>query len=182
MQVLGISSSPRKDGNSDVAAKTILQVLRGLGQTEFVRIADYHVKHCLGCGRCRQLRRCVIEDDDLHRLVDKWRAADWLVVCSPVYWSSPPGVMKNFIDRTVSFYAHPAPLFEDKKVVLATIAAENGFELHNELLSGWLRCYGAHIVGSIDLYAWEKNDLAQDSSQIARLEGLAAGIMRIALS
>jgi multimeric flavodoxin WrbA len=179
MKVLGVSGSPRKDGNSDVAAKTILETLRDLGETEFIRIADYNIEHCIGCGRHWKLQRCVIQHDDLQQLLNKWREADLLIVSTPVYWLSPPGVMKDFIDRTVSLGTDPVPPFKNKKVALVTVAAENGFELQNELLSRWLRRYEAQIIGSIELYAWQKNDLAQDRSQIAKLKEFASDIIRV---
>jgi multimeric flavodoxin WrbA len=174
MKILGVSGSPRKDGNSDVAARTILETLRDFGETEFIRIADYDIEHCIGCGRCWESHRCAIEHDDLQPLLDKWREADLLIVSAPVYWLSPPGVMKDFIDRTFSVATHPVPPFKDKKVALVTIAAENGFELLTELLSRWLRHYGAEIIGDIEVYAWEKNDLVHDSSQMAKLREFAS--------
>ena len=66
MKILGVSGSPRKDGNSDVAARTILETMRDFGETEFIRIADYDIEHCIGCGRCWESHRCAIEHDDLH--------------------------------------------------------------------------------------------------------------------
>jgi multimeric flavodoxin WrbA len=174
MKILGVSGSPRRDGNSDVAARTILETLRGLGETEFIRIADYDIEHCVGCGRCWELHRCAIEHDDLQQLLNKWGEADLLIVSVPVYWLSPPGLMKDFIDRTVSVGTHPIPPFQGKKVALVTVAAENGFELLNELLSRWLRRFGAQIIGDIKVYAWEKNDLAHDGSQIAKLKEFAS--------
>jgi multimeric flavodoxin WrbA len=33
MKVIAVSGSPREEGNSDVAARTILAALRGLGET-----------------------------------------------------------------------------------------------------------------------------------------------------
>jgi multimeric flavodoxin WrbA len=177
MKALGISGSPRKGGNSDVAAKAILEALRHRAETEFIRIADYTIEHCIGCGRCRTLQRCVIEHDDLHLLLEKWKAADLLVVSAPVYWLSPPGVMKDFIDRTVSLNTHPVPPFNGKRVALVTVAAENGFELQYELLSRWLRHYGARIVGHIDVYAWERDELLHDAAQMARLQDFAAEIV-----
>ena len=63
MKVLAVSGSPREGGNSDVAARTILNALRDLGETELVRVADYAIRHCTGCGRCWKLQRCVIRND-----------------------------------------------------------------------------------------------------------------------
>jgi len=176
MKVIAVSGSPREEGNSDVAARTILAALRGLGETELVRVADYAVRHCTGCGRCRKLQQCVVQDDQFRELVEKWKEADLLIISDPVYWLNPPGIMKDFIDRTVSLVNQPTPPFENISVALVTIAAENGFELHNELLSRWLQTQGAQLIGSINLYAWDKNDLAHDRPQKLKLERFASEI------
>lgn len=176
MKVLAVSGSPRQDGNSDVAAKTMLDALCDLGETELVRVADYAIGHCTGCGRCWKLQQCVIQNDQFRELVEKWKAAELLILSDPVYWLNPPGIVKDFIDRTVSLVNQPTPPFESTKVALVTIAAENGFELHNELLSRWLRAQGARVIGSINVYAWDKDDLAHDDAQRERLEGFASKI------
>jgi multimeric flavodoxin WrbA len=176
MKVIAASGSPREKGNSDVAAKTILAALRDLGETEFIRVADYAVRHCAGCGRCKKLQRCVIQDDQFRELVAKWKEADLLIISDPVYWMNPPGIMKDFIDRTVSFINQPIRPFANIKVALVTVAAEDGFELHNELLSGWLSAQGAQLIGSIDVYAWDKDDLAHDRPQTLKLEKFASEI------
>jgi len=156
----------------------MLATLDALGETELVRVADYTIRHCAGCGRCRKLQQCVIQDDQFRELVAKWKEADLLVISDPVYWLNPPGIMKDFIDRTVSFVNQPTPPFESIKTVLVTIAAENGFELHNELLSRWLRTQGAQIIGSMDLYAWERDDLAHDRPQRLKLQRFAREILQ----
>jgi multimeric flavodoxin WrbA len=176
VKVLGVSGSPRKGGNSDVAAKTILETLGDLGETEFIRIADYTIKHCMGCARCWKSHQCVIGDDDFLKLFRKWMEADLLIISDPVYWLNPPGIVKDFIDRTFSVVNQPALSFANTKVALVTVAAENGFELHNELLSRWLKVHDAQVIGSIDVYASGKNDLVEDRSQIKKLEEFSAEI------
>jgi hypothetical protein len=84
--------------------------------------------------------------------------------------------VKDFIDRTFSVVNQPALSFANTKVALVTVAAENGFELHNELLSRWLRVHDAQVIGSIDVYAFGKNDLVEDRSQIKKLEEFSAEI------
>ena len=102
-------------GIQTLQQKKALETLRDLGETEFIRIADYNIEHCIGCGRHWKLQRCVIQHDDLPELLNKWREADLLIVSAPVYWLSPPGVMKDFIDRTVSLGTDPVPAFKNKK-------------------------------------------------------------------
>jgi multimeric flavodoxin WrbA len=175
-----ISASPREGGNSDTAALAIREVLQRTIDTEFIRVADYDIRHCMGCGTCWGLHRCVIEDDDLDKLLGKCRSADVLVICSPVYWLNPPGIMKDFVDRTLSLGAGTSPVFDGKKVALATVAAENGFELHNELLSRWVKRFGAQVIATIDLYAGGKGDLAADGAQMEELEAFALRVARSA--
>jgi multimeric flavodoxin WrbA len=177
MKALLISASPREGGNSDTAARTVGAVLQRTIDTEFLRVADYDVRHCMGCGACWSLGRCVIEDDDLGKLLAKCQSADLLVICSPVYWLNPPGIMKDFIDRTLSLGAGTSPVFEGKRVALATVAAENGFDLHNELLTRWLKRFGARVIGRIELYASNVGDLVADRSQMERLKAFAGEIL-----
>ena len=50
MKVLGISGSPRRDGNTDILVNTALEVLAGEGlQTEFLSLADRPIKPCVAC-------------------------------------------------------------------------------------------------------------------------------------
>lgn len=177
MKALLISTSPREGGNSDTAARTIGAVLERAIDTEFVRVGDYDIRHCRGCGACWELGRCVIEDDDFGELLAKCQSADLIVICSPVYWLNPPGIMKDFIDRTLSLGAGTSPVFEGKRVALATVAAENGFDLHNELLTRWLKRFGARVIATIGLYASNVGDLVADRSQTEGLKAFAGEIL-----
>ncbi len=173
MKVLAVSGSPRRNGNSDVAARAVLAALRDLGETELIRVAQYAVRHCTGCGRCMRRQPCGIQDDQFTELVQKWQEANLVIISDPVYWLNPPGVFKDFMDRTLSLVHQPTPPFQNLRVALVTIAAENGFELHNEVLSRWLKAQGAQLIGSIDIYAWDHDDLAHDRPQMLRLARFA---------
>ena len=48
MKALLISASPREGGNSDTAARTVDDVLQRTVDTEFIRVADYNIRHCYG--------------------------------------------------------------------------------------------------------------------------------------
>jgi multimeric flavodoxin WrbA len=177
MKILAVSGSPREGGNSDTAARTALSACAALGETAFLRLADYEIRHCRGCTVCLQGDGCAIRDDDLNRLLARWMEAELVLLCTPVYWLSPPGIVKNFIDRTLSVSRAPEKPFAGQKIVLVTVAEENGFELQNELLSRWLRHYGAHIVAMIDLTAGGRHDLQRDSRQLRRLKDSVAAAL-----
>jgi hypothetical protein len=67
-------------------------------ETELLNLYDYQVDHCLGCWRCHELNRCVL-DDDFQTLFEQVWSGDVIVLGSPVYIGSMPGIMKTFFDR-----------------------------------------------------------------------------------
>ncbi len=102
MKVVGILGSPRRYGSSFKGLMLALKAAERFGaQTEFYHLYQLEIKPCLGCvsedvKACKY--PCVIEDD-MKRLYDALVEADGFILATPVYWYSPSGVMKNFIDR-----------------------------------------------------------------------------------
>lgn len=171
--VLGISGSPRQDGNTDIVVRRALEVISQLRdvETTFLRVADYNIKHCQGCRECMKIGECVIEDDDFNIVLSELMRARLVVIGAPVFWNSPPGVMKDFIDRTHGFYTDHKRLL-GKKVGIISVATASGFESHEDILS-WMRVYGAEIVDKIRIYAREKGEVLRRPREIAKVENFA---------
>ena len=178
MKVIGISGSPRKDGNTDYAIKRTLNIIKKNmfeADVEFLRVADYHIEHCRGCRYCMEAVECAISDDDLGLLVEKMLASDLIILGAPIYWWGPPGVLKDFIDRTHGFYSDDKR-FEGKKVALISVAATSGFPSHERTMS-WLQHYGAEIVAKARLMAREKDELKQRLRQLKKLDAFAVSLL-----
>lgn len=179
MKALGISGSPRRGGNTDNAVEITLGLIHEQlpeAETEFVRVADHRIEHCRGCRHCMEAVECAIEGDDLDLLVEKMQWADLIILGAPVYWYGPPGVMKDLIDRTHSFYPDNMRL-EGKKVALISVASTSGFPSHERIMS-WLQYYGAQIVAKVRLRAREKDDLGRRRTQMRKLETFANRMMQ----
>ncbi len=102
--VLIISASPRKNGNSDILCDRFAQGAQERGhRTEKVFLASMNIGYCRGCGVCNGTSRCV-QKDDMAEILDKMVNADVIVLATPVYFYSMDGQMKTFIDRTVPRY------------------------------------------------------------------------------
>jgi len=175
--VLGISGSPRKDGNTDIAVQEALRQMEAKGdyRIKFIRLWDFEIKRCLGCRKCMKLNHCAIQDDDLEKVLEMTSGADILVVGSPVYWNSPPGVMKDFMDRSHGYYA-VGGIFSGKRAALIGVATAGGFEPQESAIGGWLRHYGADLVSMIRIYAREKGDLPQKPQEMAKIAGLVEAL------
>lgn len=173
MYVIGISGSPRKDGNTDTAVKYALELLEQNEsiQTNFLRVYDYDIQPCLGCRECMKKMTCVI-DDEFDRLWGELSQASIAIIGAPVYWYAPPGKMKDFIDRTHGYYGCPNGRLAKTKVGIITVAADSGFEEQETIMKSWLRHYGAELVGNARVFALDKNDLIDRKLELAKIESL----------
>lgn len=102
--VLIISASPRKNGNSDILCDRFAQGAAESGnKVEKIFLASKNIGYCRGCGVCNSTHKCV-QKDDMAEILDKMVNADVIVLATPVYFYSMDGQMKTFIDRTVPRY------------------------------------------------------------------------------
>ncbi len=106
MKLLGLSFSPRKNGNTELLLE---KVFLGAGQqgaqTELYRVADKGIKPCDGCGVCYKTGECHIKDD-MQDLCDRMLDADGIIFGTPVYFYNMTAQGKAVIDRTIAL-GHP---------------------------------------------------------------------------
>ncbi len=103
-QIIIISASPRKNGNSDILCDRFAQGAQESGhRVEKIFLTSKQIGYCRGCGVCNATHQCV-QKDDMTEILDKLVAADVIVLATPVYFYSMDGQMKTFIDRTVPRY------------------------------------------------------------------------------
>jgi multimeric flavodoxin WrbA len=171
--ILGVSGSPRRDGNTDLLVREALRLLgeRTGAATELVRVAERRIEPCRGCRACMTIGRCAIQDDDFEPLMARFFAADLLVLGAPVYWLGPPGGMKNFIDRTHGYYRDHT-ILRRKQALLISVAADSGFEPHEAVMASWLLVYGAEVLASLRVLSCEKGEVLQRPSEMAKVRQL----------
>ena len=125
MKVLGISGSPRAGGNTELLVRTALDGLEAEGiETEFFSLAGRQILPCDGCGGCVDTNppNCVVDDPDFEGMVDRFRAADGIVVGSPVYFGSATPQMMALLDR-VGYVSYCNDKFLRHKVGAAIVVA-----------------------------------------------------------
>ena len=89
MKVIGISGSPRRGGNTEIAVNLTLKEIAKEGiDTEFISLSDKRIEPCTACMGCRQRPQCSIEDDDFAPIFETIIEADGLIVGTPVYFGS----------------------------------------------------------------------------------------------
>lgn len=157
-KVLIISGSPRKGGNTDILCDRFAEGARDAGnEVVKIRLAEMSIHCCTGCDSCVNTGRCVFKDgmEDVER---EMRAADVMVLASPVYFYTIDAQIKAMIDRTVPFYRD----LTDKGFYFIVAAAdpnEHMLDLSVECFRGFTRdCLeGATERGIIKATGvWEK--------------------------
>ena len=102
--IIIVSSSPRKDGNSETLCKEFKKGAMDAGhRVELICLREYKLNYCTGCYSCANTGKC-FQEDGLNELSQKLIEADVIVFASPVYFYSMSGQLKVFIDRLVPTY------------------------------------------------------------------------------
>jgi multimeric flavodoxin WrbA len=105
MKALGISTSPRIKGNSDLLLRRALAGAASVGaEAEYVHLSDYRIGPCIECNACYATGECKVRDD-YQVLLKKILDADRLVFATPIFFMSVCAQAKNLIDRGQCLWA-----------------------------------------------------------------------------
>ncbi len=171
MKVLAISSSPRKDGNSDVLCDQFLKGAKEAGhEGKKIRLSELGISPCTACYGCTKSGRCV-KDDGMTEIIEELIHADIIALATPVYFYSMCAQMKIMIDRCLPRHKE----IKDKKFYFIVTAADPEHSAVDGTLAGlrgFLRCLpGAEekevIYGT---GAWDKGDVYRHPSLNAAYE------------
>jgi multimeric flavodoxin WrbA len=103
MKVVAFNGSGRKDGNTYLLLKTVLDELHAEGiDTELIQLAEgAPIRGCVSCFKCMENKnmRCAIDTDPFNDYFAKISMADGLLLGSPVYFSDVTAGMKALIER-----------------------------------------------------------------------------------
>lgn len=100
MKVLLVNGSPRPQGCTYTALREVAQTLEKEGvETEIIQTGTGALRDCIACRRCREIGKCIFDDDAVNAFVEKAREADGFVFGTPVYYAHPSGRLFSFLDR-----------------------------------------------------------------------------------
>ena len=123
MKVVAINGSPKKDGNTAHAIRTVLSALEKEGiETSFIQLGGRTFAGCRDCGYCGRAKnmRCVTEDG-MNEIIAEMAAADGILIGSPTYYSNVTTEVKALIDRC-GFVAGANGGFLRRKVGAAVVS------------------------------------------------------------
>lgn len=158
--VLILSGSPRRHGNSDLLCDSFAQGAVEAGhRVEKIFLRDKKIACCNACYACRETGKCVLTDD-MAQLLDKMQEADVIVMASPVYFYSIDAQMKAMIDRTLArwrqlknkeFYYIMTAAEDSRQAMACTLECFRGFAvcLDGSVEKGILYGTGVYEPGAV---------------------------------
>jgi len=172
LNVVAFNGSPRRDGNTSILIRRILDELENEGiETDLVQVGGQMIRGCTDCRRCFENKdlRCVVDDDIVNDCIEKMVEADGTILGSPVYFLDVTSEMKALIDRAgVVARANDGP-FRRKAAIAAAAVRRSGANhtvdtlLHFMLYSG-MTVTGAPVIG----IGRDIGDVRRDEEGIAR--------------
>ncbi len=188
--ILGISGSPRRGGNSDALVQTILAGAAETGtSTKAFALRDIQFSSCVGCERCRKDKACTRFIDGMNVVYPEFEAARGLVLVSPAHNYNITALMKAFIDRLYCYY----DFTDDRPRVFSSRLAgqgrqavvvgigeqpehENAMGMTIEMQTKPLEALGYGIVDTLTVYS------VFDAGGVKRLEETMAAAHRMGRS
>jgi len=150
MKILGISGSPRKEGNTSILVKRALGICREKGaEIEFISLADKEILYCDNCNACVPRNNFLCpKNDDVPEILERMKSADALIIGSPAYFSSVSGKLKSLFDRTLPLRRNNFQLSGKVGGAIAVGGSRNGgqeFVLRD--IQNWMLLHEMIIVG-----------------------------------
>lgn len=159
-KVLIISSSPRKNGNSEQLCDEFMNgALEAGHKVKKIVLKEEKIEFCKACDACKKGKPCAIKDDT-SSIVQKMIDYDVIVLASPVYFYSISAQLKTLIDRTYARYLE----IENKEFYFILTAADDNLanvQRAVESLRGFTFCLnGAQEKGVLyGTSLWKKGDV-----------------------
>lgn len=185
-RIVGVSTSPRENGNTEFMIKEALSAAERLGtelgfriETELVTLAKKKILPCYHCGLCVQRKcYCLIKDDWLNtvsKLIEPPPAG--LIVGAPVYFFRMNSLGRAFFERFtcllnglwVPDFPYVPPDFSQTAAGAIAIGADRygGAEHTVSEIIHWFLTLGFAVVGGFYIGAagWTREDDSKEAIQ-----------------
>lgn len=160
MLIVGISGSPKKTKSNtrfllqqalESASEILSEGKSKYTTTHLLDLHEFNIRRCTGCDACVRKKPCPESvHDDMPELEKRILRADGIIIAAPSYFTSVPGILKDFIDRsrTVKMLDHQ---LKDKIFGAITYAGlrYGGQEHVIDVLNRYALGQGMIVVGSV---------------------------------
>lgn len=186
MNILGLSGSPRKAGNTGwVISKMLEGAVEKGANTTLRHFGELNMKPCSGCFACKKdgSSGCVLKDD-MQMIYEDYKKADIIILGSPVYMGQMTAQAKIFVDRMFACLSPRfSPHFKEsgspkKKLVLLFTQGNPDTEKFQQYFDYTKSMFGILELDVVGLYVVE----GMRPQSAHEKEGLAESMRDIGIS
>lgn len=178
MKVLIINGSPHKDGTTKKVIDEFINKMNSFNDVEInvIDLETRDIRGCIACNRCRELKRCIFEDELLTKTKELLKESDCLLIGTPVYYASPNGSLISFLDRL--FYSKD---FSVRLKVGASIgvARRSGTVASIDVINKYFTISEMVVVSSSywnNVFGLNENDVQFDEEGLQTIRNLATNM------
>lgn len=161
MKILAIVASARKTGNSEILAKAMLAALPSSVEKSLLRLTDLVIEPCRACYACLGAGKDCVIDDDFNQFLGRIRAADALIIASPIYFLGMHSRLKLLCDRLISVF-NEAGAYHGRRCVVAVPYGVEGWQGYGvEATVSFARFLHLDVVGVLPVHAANPGEAAR---------------------
>ena len=147
MNVLGISGTPRKGGNSEILLNAALEPFVDAGwDVTRILLSEKQIGFCVGCATCVGGRDCSIKDD-MDEVYDTFKICNAIIISAPAYYRNVPAQLKAVMDRTFAAKGSLKGKFGGAISVGRGSSGGGQCIIHNYYLSSGMLCVPGELNG-----------------------------------
>jgi len=186
MNILGISGTPRKGGNSEHLLNAALEPFAEAGwKMKTIYLSEKKVEMCTGCDSCHESQNCRIHDG-MSEFYEAFAWCDALIISSPAYWRNVPAQLKSVFDRM--YAKQHMPLKGKLGGAIAVGRSKSGggqtnvlTAIYNFFLSNGVLCVPGELNG-VTASADQPGDILAQPHRLEQARVLGRNIIRYAVS
>ncbi len=132
MKVIAFNGSARKDGNTAILIRTVLDELEKEDiETEMVQLAGRKIQGCIACFKCfkNKDQRCSGRKDIANECIEKMKEAEGIILGSPTYFADVSPELKALIDRAGLVSRANGDMLQ-RKIGAAVVAVRRAGAIH----------------------------------------------------
>lgn len=163
MNIVILNGSPQRKGTVATLLRAVEAGASEKNKVEWINVYDLKMKPCMACMKCRPEKTCSLPPDDAHKVGQKIKGADGLIIGTPAHWGNMSAQLKTLFDRNVPVFLgeqHGGVPLPRQKGKPAAIITACGTPWPFNLFSGgsrgaaravWyiLRCGGYRLLGQV---------------------------------
>ncbi|WP_432762711.1 flavodoxin family protein [Adlercreutzia murintestinalis] len=185
MNVIAINGSARIGGNTETLINTVFDALKDADiECELVQLARADIHGCRACWGCDGTRNCIHHDDAFCEVFEKMKAADGILLASPVYTGNISTALQAVLERAavVCDMNREAALLSRKIGACLAVARRGGALNTFDTLANFFLLQDMYVVGSSYwpiAYGQMPGDVAHDEEGLTTARKLAENMQHL---